>query len=221
MDSGTSLQDRPTRSRLAAPWVRVAASAAAVVLVLGTVGFLLSRGGDPQPTAALPALPTPTSAPPPTCSTTTKHFVPTEVSIPSVDRSISVLALPREASGVPGTPPLTSTGKLSMAFDTGSGIQPGDERGNALLNAHTYPDGSALGNKLLEGLKKGDRIVVKGAVGHICYDVTKRVEVPAGVYKPYFAKKGSPQIAIVVCSGDRLGPGVWTKRTIWFASPIA
>jgi sortase (surface protein transpeptidase) len=108
-----------------------------------------------------------------------------------------------------------------MAFDTGNGIKPGDDRGNALLNAHTYPDGSALGNKLLEGLKKGDRIVVKGAGGHICYDVTKRVEVPAGVYKPYFDKKGSPQIAIVVCSGDRLGPGVWTKRTIWFASPIA
>lgn len=219
MDGGTTLQEQPTRSRLAAPWIRVAASAGALVVVVATVGVLLSRGDDQQPTSAVPAPPTP--SPTPTCSTATKHFIPTQVSIPTVDRSISVLALPREANGVPGTPPLTSTGKLSMAFDTGNGIKPGDDKGNALLNAHTYPDGSALGNKLLDGLKKGDRIVVKGAIGHICYDVTKRVEVPAGVYKPYFDKKGSPQIAIVVCSGERLGPGVWTKRTIWFASPIA
>lgn len=220
MDGGTTLQDRPTRSRVAGPWVRVAASAAAVVVVLGTVGVLLTRGEDPQP-AAIVATPVPTPTPVPTCSTADKHFVPTEVSIPGVDRTISVLALPREPNGLPGTPPLTTTGKLSMAFDLDNGIKPGDAKGNVLLNAHTYPDGSALGNKLLANLEKGDRIVVRGAIGHICYDVTKRIEVPAGVYKPYFDKKGAPQIAIVVCSGQRLGPGVWTKRTIWFASPIA
>jgi hypothetical protein len=198
--------------------MRVAASAAAVVVVLGTVGVLLARGGDPQP-AAVTASPQPTPAP--TCSTTTKRILPTEVSIPGIDRHISVLPVAREANGLPGTPPLTLTGKQSMAFDLGNGIRPGDSKGNALLNAHTYPDDSALGNKLLDGLQEGARIVVHGATGYICYDVTNRIEVPAGVYKPYFAKKGQPQIAIVVCSGKRLGPGVWTKRTIWFASPIA
>jgi hypothetical protein len=221
VDGGTSggatVQDRPARGRAGAPWVRIAASAAAVVVVLGTAGVLLSRGDGEQ--AALVSPPTPT--PVPTCSTATKHFVPTEVSIPGVNRNIAVLPLAREASGLPGTPPLTATGKMSMAYDLGNGIKPGDAKGNALLNAHTYPDGSALGNKLLESLHKGDRIVVRGPVGHLCYDVTKRIEVPAGVYKPYFDKKGSPQIAIVVCSGKRLGPGIWTKRTIWFASPIA
>jgi hypothetical protein len=218
VDGGTSLQNRPTRGRASAPWVRVWASAAALVVVLGTVGVLLTRGGDAQQAAIV--IP-PTPSPVPTCSTATKHFVPTEVSIPGVNRNIAVLPLPREASGVPGTPPLTTTGKLSMAYDLGNGIKPGDSQGNALLNAHTYPDGSALGNKLLDGLQRGDRIVVRGALGHICYDVTKRIEVPAGVYKPYFDKKGPAQIAIVVCSGQRLGPGIWTKRTIWFASPIA
>lgn len=187
-----------------------------MIAVVATVGVLTKGGGEPAKVAAAPA-PTPA----PTCSTTTKHFTPTEVSIPGVSKSIDVLAMQREANGLPGTPPLTTTGKMSMAFDLGNGIRPGDAKGNALLNAHTYPDGSALGNKLLDGLNEGDRILVKGTGGYICYDVTDRVEVPAGVYKRYFDKKGQPQIAIVVCSGKRLGPGIWTKRTVWFASPIA
>ena len=37
----------------------------------------------------------------------------------------------------------------------------------------------------------------------------------------YSVTDGPPQLAIVVCSGRRLGPGVWTKRTVWFASPSA
>jgi sortase (surface protein transpeptidase) len=138
-----------------------------------------------------------------------------------VARTVSVVAMHRDAGGVPGVPPLTRTGKTEMAFDLGNGIRPGDPRGNALLNAHTWPDGSALGNKLLAELHKGDRIVVHGLLGQLCYRVTDRVEVPAddpGVR--YYAKRGEPQIAIVVCSGKRLGPGVWTKRTLWFASPV-
>jgi hypothetical protein len=128
----------------------------------------------------------------------------------------------RDADGVPGIPPLTSSGKTEMAFDLGSGIRPGDTSGNALLNAHTWPDGSALGNKLLARLHEGDRIDVQGPLGRICYRVTDRVEVPAtdpGLR--YYAKSGRPQVAIVVCSGKRLGPGDWTKRTLWFASPVA
>jgi len=52
--------------------------------------------------------------------------------------------------------------------------------------------------------------------------VTERVEVLAEDGLPrYYAKTGRAQLAIVVCSGRRLGPGVWEKRTIWFASPRA
>ena len=212
--------ERPAASgRGVPPWVRLAGAATALIAVVGTLGYLANRGGSPSAPAPVAVAPQPTPAP--TCSTTTRRFLPTEVSIPSVDKHITVLPLARDADGLPGTPPLTLTGKQDMAFDLGSGIRPGDPKGNALLNAHTYPDGSALGNKLLAGLHEGDRIIVKGATGYICYDVSDRVEVPAGVYKRYFDKKGAPQIAIVVCSGKRLGPGVWTKRTVWFASPIA
>jgi hypothetical protein len=111
-----------------------------------------------------------------------------------------------------------------MAFDLDSGIRPGDRAGNALLNAHTWPDGSAIGNSLLADLDEGDRIVAGADQGALCYQVIDRVEVRAGsrkAAKRYFARKGPPQLAIVVCSGERLGPGRWTHRTIWYASPVA
>ena len=123
---------------------------------------------------------------------------------------------------MPGVPPLTSTGKFQFAWDREQGIRPGDPAGNVLLNAHTWPDGSALGNHLLAELQRGDRIVVRGGTARLCYRVTERVEVLAERGMPrYYARDGSPQLAIVVCSGRRLGPGVWEKRTVWFASPSA
>ena len=70
---------------------------------------------------------------------------------------------PRDELGVPGTPPLTNRGKSVFAWDREQGILPGDPAGNVLLNAHTWPDGTALGNRLLAGLQLGDRIVVRGA----------------------------------------------------------
>jgi sortase (surface protein transpeptidase) len=121
---------------------------------------------------------------------------------------------------VPGVPALTSRGKSVFAWDREQGIRPGDPAGNVLLNAHTWPDGSALGNHLLAGLQRGDRIVVTGTNARLCYRVTERVEVPAEREMPrYYTTDGPPQLAIVVCSGRRLGPGTWEKRTLWFASP--
>jgi len=200
---------------------RVAARAAALIVpvVVLTVVVVRSQGGSSAVAdAPLPIIPI--SAP--TCSTALGALLPTSVSIPGVDKKISVIALPRDSHDVPGTPPLTNLGKTEMAFDLGSGIKPGDASGNALLNAHTWPDGSALGNKLLAKLQKGDQIVVHGALGQICYQVSDRVEVPADNNgKRYFATSGQPQIALVVCSGKRVGPGDWTMRTIWYASPVA
>jgi hypothetical protein len=202
---------------------RVAARAAALIVpALVLTALLIRSQGSSTALAEVPA-PVPSSAPAPAphCSTALGALLPTSVSIPGVDSSIKVLPLARDSHDVPGTPPLNSLGKTEMAFDLGSGIKPGDAAGNALLNAHTWPDGSALGNKLLAGLHKGDRIVVKGALGQICYQVNDRVEVPYDDNgKRYFAKTGAPQIAIIVCSGDRPSPGFWTKRTIWYASPV-
>ena len=54
------------------------------------------------------------------------------------------------------------------------------------------------------------------------YRVPERVEVLAERGLPrYYTKDGPPQLAILVCSGRRLAPGVWEKRTVWFAAPSA
>ena len=98
-----------------------------------------------------------------------------------------------------------------FAYDLAQGVQPGDAAGNVLLNAHTWPDGTALGNHLLAGLDQGDRIVVhRSGDERLCYRVTERVEVLASKgLRRYYDQDGPPQLAIVVCSGRRLGPGVW------------
>lgn len=142
--------------------------------------------------------------------------------MPAATVRAAVTMPPREAAGLPGVPPLTSAGKLLFAYDRAQGIRPGDPAGNVLLNAHTWPDGSALGNRLLARLHVGDRIVVHGEDARLCYRVTERVEVTAAQGLPrYYARTGPPQLAIVVCSGRRLGPGRWEKRTVWFAGPAA
>ena len=149
-----------------------------------------------------------------------RPFGPQHITVPGVTRNADVLRPPRE-DNVPGTPPLTTYGKTVFAYDLAQGVQPGDPAGNVLLNAHTWPDGTALGNQLLAGLQEGDKIVVQGdGAARLCYRVTERVEVLAskGLAR-YYDQDGPPQLAIVVCSGRRLGPGVWEKRTVWFASP--
>lgn len=191
------------------------------------------NGHGPEPTA-VPAPPPPfatldgttlVAAPakePSGCRPAAREpFTPTSIAIAGVTSGAPVLALPRDADGVPGVPPLTSTGKTEFAWDRPPGIRPGSRHGNVLLNAHTWPDGTALGNHLLAGLHEGDRIVVRGRGEALCYRVTDRVSVPADAAGDrYYDRTGKPQLAIVVCSGTRLGPGNWTERTLWFASPI-
>ena len=207
------------------------AVALAVAVVAGLVVWVLAAPGQDKSPAqsALPsAEPTTTLSPKPRavgsgCPTRAKRaFAPQKISVPGITGPTPVITPPRDAAGIPGIPPLSSDGKAVFAWDREQGIRPGDRRGNVLLNAHTWPDGSALGNQLLRSLDRGDRIRVQGAKTQLCYRVTERVEVLAEDGLPrYYAKNGRPQLAIVVCSGRRLGPGVWEKRTIWFASPRA
>jgi hypothetical protein len=154
-------------------------------------------------------------------------FTPTRVTVPGVTRDATVLALPRDADNVPSAPPISDVGKTEFAWSLPPDPRPGSAKGNSLFNAHTWPDGTALGNKLLAGLQVGDRIMVHGRSrdGHaqlLCYRVTKREVILAsdGSFE-YYEREGPPQLALIVCSPPRLGPGNWLHRTIWFASPIA
>lgn len=217
-----------SRSRGRARWL-------AAVLVLALAGTLLGvlvwREGDstaPKPRRATPQasasnVPSPgTTLRPAACQDpATKPFTPTSVGFADIVRAAPVLALPRDGNDVPGVAPLTAAGKQDVAWDRPPGLRPGSPRGNVLLNVHTWPDGSALGNRLLDGLDVGDRITVRNSSASLCYRVTKRIEVlAADGYDPYYATDGPPQVALIVCSGRRTGPGQWSHRTIWFASPM-
>ena len=152
----------------------------------------------------------------------TRGFWPTRARVQFVAKRVRVLALGRTSGGIPLEPPLTSSGKRSFGWDK-KGPKPGSHRGNVRFNAHTYPDGSALGNWMLARLWVGARVIVKDGAGHaVCYKVTRRKRVLPRSYAArvaYYNTTGSPKLAMVVCSPPRLGPGNWKYRTIWYAKP--
>ena len=213
--------------------VGVLAATLAAGFVVGTAG---PRGGGlpaasaapaPMPTSSSSPTPSPSAAstaastPRPVCPTRTRRPFPArQITIPGVVRRATVVTPPRDGR-VPGAPPLTSSGKWQFAWDKKWPIWPGQTFGNVLFNAHVWPDGSAVGNVMLARLHKGDRIVVHGKTKKLCYRVVERVQVyPSQALRRYYRVSGKPRVAIVVCSGRRLGPGIWEKRTIWFAAPM-
>jgi len=214
--------------------VLVVALVAALILVLWFVLRPHPLGSDTVPQApAAPVVPAAQAiaagdvlAPKPCYRPATTPFTPTRITVPGVTRDATVLGLPRDSANVPQAPPISDVGKTQFAWSRSPDPMPGTAKGNVLLNAHTWPDGTALGNKLLAGLQLGDRIVVHGrsADGHaqtLCYRVTKRdVIVASDGSWEYYEREGPPQLALIVCSPPRLGPGNWLHRTIWYAAPL-
>ena len=223
------------------------ACALLVGVALGGI-FLIRPGDEPTPPAATEAteateaapspLPSPSAsatrpprmrvepgttlkaAPPaPACDQAAGGITPASIAIPEVTSGASVVTPPRDGNNIPGTPPISTAGKYVFAWDTAQGTRPGDDAGNVLINAHTWPDGSALGNAMLAHLFVGDQVVVQGDGVRLCYEVNERVEVLAseGLAR-YYDLEGPNQLAILACSGRRLGPGNWEKRTVWFAT---
>jgi len=219
----------PSSSRRGDRRVYIPPAAALVTALVMSVVMVLAatQEAEPVPVARPVATASPTPSPSPTTEPSqcapaaTGSFKPTRITIPGVIRDAKVLALPRDSRNVPLVPPTAAVGKTQVAWDRPPGIKPGSPEGNVLLNAHTWPDGSALGNKMLKQIDEGDRIILRGEDAKLCYEVDRRIEVRASEgYPPYYDREGPPQIAFLVCSGQRLGPGEWTHRTIWFASPV-
>lgn len=192
-----------------------------------TLGALITVGSLPLMGVVLPAQ---ASSPIPqsvtakaTCSkNNAKPFVPTQAVFGPV--GAAPIAGYARVNGVPGTAPLTDAGKAIAAWDR-PGVKPGAKKGHVLMNAHAWPDGSALGNRLTAGLKKGAVIKVSGAKGKVqCYRVVKRlvkVETPKLAHLYYGTKTSKPMLAMVTCAGVRRGPGDWSHRAVWLAKPIA
>ena len=190
-----------------------------VAVVMATSSFWLATGGhavaQPVPTSGT------TSTAATGCPTTlNKPLTPKRITVQGVTTKAKVIMPKRLAGRVPGDPPLTEAGKEMFAFDKYTGIYPGTPFGVVRMNAHVWPDGSAVGNRMLKNLKIGNRIVVFGLTKKICYRVVDKVVVDANkTLLRYYRTDGKPRLGIVVCSGKRLGPGNWTKRTVWFAKP--
>jgi len=161
------------------------------------------------------------------CAAVDRAFRPTGLAIDGVAGPTRVLARGQDRYGVPTPPPLTARGRWQLAWDKRAGVRPGDDTGVVRLTAHTYPrdrtrqDAPALGNLLLERLRTGARLQVSGPAGTVlCYRVTRRQQVRAdATLSGFYDTAGSPRLAILVCSGTRRGPGEWTHRTIWYATP--
>lgn len=214
------------RRRSAQVAVLVAFLIVLVWVLLRPDGAVESAPAAPVPPAGQAVLAGSSLTPKPCYRPPDGPFVPKRITVPGVARDAEVLALPRDSAGVPQAPPISEAAKTQFAWDIPSSPKPGSAKGNVLLNAHTYPDGSAMGNKLLEGLQVGDKIIVhgvrKGKPQTLCYRVTKeQVIIASDGSWEYYEADGPPQIAIIVCSPPRLGPGNWLKRTIWYASPMA
>jgi hypothetical protein len=193
------------------------------VLLVALLAWWLGRDEEhpvtaPDPVPALTPTPRPAPPPDPCAGQARAGFVPTSISLPGVVRRAEVVGLPRDADGVVGVPPVAD--KRVFAWDLG-GVEPGSRRGHVLLNTHTWPDGSAMGNLLLDRLRVGGELRLARPGRLACYRVTKRVEVRVeDGYAGWDATDGPPRVVIVVCSGERRGPGDWTHRTLWFADPV-
>jgi hypothetical protein len=152
----------------------------------------------------------------------THKFWPKRAKVQHVGKRVPVLWMGEYSNGIPKSPPLTTSGKNSFGWDK-KGPKPGAHHGNVRFFAHTYPDGSALGNRLLAHLWVGQRIILKSSTGDVmCYKVTKRIVVTPRSYAArvgYYRTTGKPKLAIVACSPPRLGPGNGKYRTIWYAKP--
>lgn len=147
----------------------------------------------------------------------TTPFTPTTIDIEDVGQDLPVQPLARDGE-VPGVPPVSAT--HTVALDA-PGPQPGSNSGLVRLNAHTWPNGGALGNAMLARFDVGDVLTLRNGDTKVCYRVTERVEVDGdSTYDPFYALDGPSEFAFIVCSGRRFGPGDWEKRTIWFGTPI-
>lgn len=156
-----------------------------------------------------------------TCKRPAHGFVPSQAQIPAIGRTVRVIQVQRTSSGAIGAGPVTEQGKWLMSMDPKT--RPGSHHGSVILAGHTWPDGSALGNAMLRNLQPGDQIVLTGDNGQrACYQIAKRQSYPVNQVpsKKAFRSNGPEQVVIVSCSGKRLGPGNWTRRTLWYGDPV-
>ena len=77
--------------------------------------------GVPSAPSSQPSEPSTTVAPDPSCDRVRHGFTPQTISVPGATRAAAIATPPRDAAGIPGTPPLTLAGKGMFAWDLEQG----------------------------------------------------------------------------------------------------
>lgn len=149
-------------------------------------------------------------------------FAPENVAVPGVGEfGVQSLARVKDESGGVSSAGPTNDNPSVFAWDNESAEA--GSGGNVLFTAHTFQKKeSALGNRLLKELDRGEVLAVEGSSDEVaCYRVTERLEVEVADYPVdrVYLDETADQAVITVCS-DFVGSD-WTRRTLWFLKPVA
>ena len=178
----------------------------------------------PTPTPTPAATPTPTPTPSPDqCTTATGGFQASTLEIPDLGVSSHVMSVAYDDEGNPGAPPLDDA--QGTAWFNGS-AQVGSDQGTSMLNIHTYRNGGALGNQLLDELSNGATLELTDGSGNTaCYEVYERVKVHVDTVTDaeldrLHADSGDPEAVIVVCDDFNWDEEFWETRVLWYAKKV-
>ncbi len=157
-----------------------------------------------------------------------KPVVPVRMQVESRGWDIPVISLGfDESTGAAQVPPPDDP---NLAGWYSEGMKPGDATGHAVFPVHTYRNGGAIGNKMLDpetGFQEGDIIKITGEDGTVlCFEYTGALKIKDSEYEynpdddVLYDTKGKPELAIIVCDDFDWNTEEWETRVIFYASPI-
>lgn len=189
-----------------------------------------TNSGTPEPSSTKSSTTrpsgTPSSALPKGCAASHSPMVPTRIELRSMGVTSPVLSLGLADDGTPATPPFNEPYTVGWY---NLGPKPGASKGKAVLTAHTFSEGRALGNDMAEpdtGLRAGAVVALSDARGRTqCWRVTGATKVWVADYDPnstvLYDDGGAPQLAIVICWDHVKSSKSWASRIIYHAEPLA
>jgi hypothetical protein len=158
------------------------------------------------------------------CTVHPGPIIPARMRIARLGVRSPVESLGTDAVGAAAAPP---KGWSNTAAWYNHGPRPGASAGRAVLSVHSYHWGTALGDRLVDGLHGGELIRLIGRDGRTAcyrYDHSVRISVAAYNADPastvLYDDTGAPGLAIVTCAGYRWSTGRWTSRIILYARPV-
>ena len=159
------------------------------------------------------------------CATTFTPIVPVRMEVPQRGWDIPVIQTGLDSNGSPAAPPKNEPGMAS--WWTGSPM-PGSAEGMSTFMIHTYRNGGALGNYMLDktiGIKDGDIIRVHGEDGTVlCYKYTHQKKIFVSEYDKdsddVYRFNGTPGLDIVVCDDFDWNQEEWLSRVVFYADLI-